>query len=142
VVTLIVPGFNDSNDELMDAAQYIRSVSANIPWHVTAFHPDYKMTESPSTSVDTLIRAAEIGQEAGLNFVYAGNIPGGVSEYENTYCPKCKTKLIERYGYIILDYQITAEGTCPVCGTKIAGIWTEHPETVRIGGPGFPRRVW
>ena len=84
VVTLVVPGFNDSTDELMEMAQFIKSVSNDIPWHVTAFHPDYKMTHPSPTPVSTLIRASEIGQEAGLNYVYAGNIPGarrGVREH-------------------------------------------------------------
>jgi pyruvate formate lyase activating enzyme len=141
VVTLVVPGFNDSIEELMDAARFIRSVSADIPWHVTAFHPDYKMTGPPPTSVKTLLRAAEIGQEAGLNYIYAGNIPGHVGEYEHTYCPKCRTALIERYSYRIQGYHITAEGTCPKCGTQIPGVWTDHPERVRVGGMGMPRLV-
>src|SRR5512144_135862 len=89
IVTLIVPGFNDSNEELWDAARYIASVSPDIPWHVTAFHPDYKMLEPPPTTVDTLVRAAEIGSEAGLRYVYAGNLPGRVGEWEHTYCPSC-----------------------------------------------------
>ena len=141
VVTLVVPGFNDSSEELMDAARYIASVSPDIPWHVTAFHPDYKMIDPPPTSVKTLIRAAEIGQEAGLNYVYAGNIPGRVGDYENTRCPGCQSLLIERYGYVIRRYSITAEGTCPQCGTAVPGLWSDRPETVRTGGPGFPRRV-
>ena len=141
VVTLVIPGFNDSNEELMDAAQFIRSVSPDIPWHVTAFHPDYKMTEPPSTSVRTLLRAADIGTEAGLNFVYAGNLPGYVDDYENTYCPKCRTLLIQRYSYIIQGYHLTARGTCPKCGTAIPGVWPEQPEQVTIGGWGMPRLV-
>lgn len=141
VVTLVVPGFNDSIDELMDAARFIRSVSPDIPWHVTAFHPDYKMTGPPPTSVNSLLRAAEIGQEAGLNYIYAGNIPGHVGEYEHTYCPKCRTALIERYSYRIQEYRITAQGTCPNCGTEIPGVWTDHPEGVRVGGLGMPRLV-
>lgn len=141
IVTLVVPGFNDSTDELMDAARFIRSVSADIPWHVSAFHPDYKMLDPPRTTVDTIIRAAEIGLEAGLNYVYAGNLPGSVGEYEHTICPSCRTRLIERYGYIITDYRITPQGTCPECGKTIAGIWTEDVKSVRIGGSGFPRRI-
>jgi pyruvate formate lyase activating enzyme len=141
VVTLVVPGFNDSIDELMDTARFIRSVSADIPWHVSAFHPDYKMTEPAPTSTKTLIRAAEIGQEAGLRYVYAGNIPGRVGEYEKTSCPNCQTLLIDRYSYIVRDYRLTADGTCPKCGTPIAGIWTDKPESVRIGGFGMPRLV-
>jgi pyruvate formate lyase activating enzyme len=141
VVTLIVPGFNDSTDELMDAARYISSISVDIPWHVTAFHPDYKMQDPSPTSVKTLLRAAEIGQEAGLNYVYAGNIPGRVNDYEHTFCPKCSTRLIERYGYIIQNYKITSEGTCPKCQTIIPGLWTNQPNTVRINGMGMPRLV-
>ena len=141
VVTLVVPGFNDSNEELMDAARYVASVSHDIPWHVTAFHPDYKMTDPPPTTVRTLLRAAEIGQEAGLNFVYAGNLPGRVGEYEGTYCPKCRNLLIERTGYIIRAYHLTAQGTCPKCGTSVPGVWPGQPEQVNLDGPGFPRPV-
>lgn len=141
VVTLVVPGFNDSTAELMDAARFIASVSRDIPWHVTAFHPDYKMVDPPPTSAVTLLRAAEIGQEAGLNFVYAGNLPGRTGDYENTRCTKCQTVLIERYGYVIENYRITAEGTCPKCQTAVPGVWTDHPERVRTGGLGMPRRV-
>jgi pyruvate formate lyase activating enzyme len=141
VVTLVVPGFNDSTDELMEAARYISSVSPDIPWHVTAFHPDYKMTDSPPTSAKTLLQAAEIGQEAGLNYVYAGNLPGRLQNYENTLCPKCQATLIERTGFTIHAYHLTAQGACPKCGTQIAGVWTERPETVRTGGWGMPRLV-
>ncbi|HLA96931.1 MAG TPA: AmmeMemoRadiSam system radical SAM enzyme [Anaerolineales bacterium] len=141
VVTLVIPGFNDSTEELMDAAQYIRSISADIPWHVTAFHPDYKMSDTPHTLTSTLLRAAEIGQEAGLNYVYAGNLPGRVSEYENTHCPSCRTLLIERYGYTIQGYHLTPTGNCPKCGMRIPGIWSDQPESVQIGGIGMPRIV-
>ena len=141
VVTLTVPGFNDSTDELMDAARYIASVSPDIPWHVTAFHPDYKMTDPPPTSVATLLRAAEIGQEAGLHFVYAGNIPGRTREYEHTFCPSCQTLLIERSGFTVYRYHLTAKGTCPKCGSVIPGVWTEQPEKVRTGSFGMPRLV-
>lgn len=133
IVTLIVPGFNDSTEELLDAAQFIASLSRDIPWHVTAFHQDYRMTDHDNTSQSTLIRAAEIGLEAGLNYVYAGNLPGHVGEYEHTFCPNCRQRLIERFGYTILDYRITGEGTCPKCGSKIAGIWPSDPKEVRLG---------
>ena len=141
VVTLVVPGFNDSTEELMDAARFIASVSDNIPWHVTAFHPDYKMVEPPPTSVKNLLRAAEIGQEAGLKFVYAGNIPGRVNGYEHTQCPRCQTVLIERHGYIIQNYRLTAQGRCPNCGQEIPGIWTDRPDNVLVGRLGMPRLV-
>ena len=141
VVTLVVPGFNDSTEELIDTGRFIASVSRDIPWHVTAFHPDYKMADPPPTSIDTLIKAAEIGQEAGLNFVYAGNIPGRTKEYEHTLCPNCGMHLIERYSYVIQSYNLTKNGTCPRCETVIPGIWTDNPEDVHIGGMGTPRSV-
>ncbi|MBI5033001.1 MAG: AmmeMemoRadiSam system radical SAM enzyme [Chloroflexi bacterium] len=124
VVTLVIPGFNDSNEELMDAARYIRSVSPDIPWHVTAFHPDYKMDGNDFTPASTLIRAAEIGQEVGLNYVYAGNLPGSVKNYENTFCPKCGTVLVERFAYRIRRDHLTGHGECYQCGEKIPGIWS------------------
>jgi len=142
VVTLVVPGFNDSTAELWDAARFLKSVSADIPWHVTAFHPDYRMSERDFTTRETLLRAAEIGQEAGLHFVYAGNLPGRVGSLEDTFCPQCCTRLIQRRGFTILEYAITAQGTCPQCGTTIAGVWTDKPETVRLGGAGMPRRAF
>ncbi len=122
IVTLIIPGFNDSDDELRAAADFIASVSPDIPWHVTAFHQDYKMTGPDNTSIETLIRAAEIGYAAGLRFVYAGNLPGRVGGYENTYCPGCKATLIERYGFRVRKNRIS-NGACPDCKTKIPGRW-------------------
>jgi pyruvate formate lyase activating enzyme len=112
----------------MEAARYIASVSADIPWHVTAFHPDYRMMEPPPTSVRTLIQAAEIGQEAGLRYVYAGNIPGRVGEYETTYCASCRAALIERRGYVIRSYRLTAQGACPKCGASAPGVWPSLKE--------------
>jgi pyruvate formate lyase activating enzyme len=123
IVTLVVPGFNDSIEELKEAAKFLVSLSPDIPWHVTAFHKDYKMTDPDNTPAETLISIAEIGYEAGLKFVYAGNLPGSVKNYENTYCPNCDRLLIERYGYNILSYQITPDGECPGCSSVIPGIW-------------------
>ncbi|MCK5645886.1 MAG: AmmeMemoRadiSam system radical SAM enzyme [Anaerolineales bacterium] len=142
IVTLVVPGFNDSVDELMDAARYISSVSPDIPWHVSAFHKNYHMMDPPNTTVETLIRAAEIGAEAGLRYVYAGNLPGRVGQYEHTFCPNCSDMLIKRYGYVVLDYQITGEGTCSKCGTTIAGVWTNDPAQIKTGSANdiFGRR--
>jgi len=136
-----VPGFNDSEAELREAARYIRSVSADIPWHVTAFHKDYKMTGPDNTDAHTLIRAAEIGYEEGLNFVYAGNMPGQVGRFENTYCPSCSELLIERFGYVILDYRITASGTCPKCDASIPGLWPPSKDEVRIGKVAIQPRM-
>ena len=123
VVTLVVPGFNDSEAELRRIAQFLAGISRDIPWHVTAFHQDYKMTDPPNTAAAQLIRAAEIGTEEGLRFIYAGNLPGRVGPWENTYCPNCREKLIDRYGYLVREYRLTPEGKCPGCGTVIPGIW-------------------
>jgi len=127
VVTLVIPGFNDSDAELRDIAKFLVSVSAEIPWHVTAFHKDYKMTDPDSTSAAALIRAATIGREAGLQFVYAGNLPGRVDGWEDTRCPGCNALLIERSGYRILQKRLT-NGSCPECARPIPGVWS--PEGV------------
>jgi pyruvate formate lyase activating enzyme len=127
VVTLVVPGFNDSTAELWEAARFLAGISPDIPWHVTAFHPDYKMSDIDNTPARTLLRAAEIGREAGLHYVYAGNLPGRVDEYETTFCPKCNTALVKRRGYFIHGVNITPFGTCPRCKTPIAGIWDKSP---------------
>ena len=123
IVTLVIPGFNDSDDELARLAEFIAGVSPDIPWHVTAFHKDYKMTDPEDTKPRTLARAAEIGKRTGLRFVYAGNLSGHVGDLENTRCPQCREMLIERSGYHILKYQVTSEGTCPSCGASIPGRW-------------------
>jgi len=123
VVTLVVPGFNDREKELRAAARFLASVSRDIPWHVTAFHPDYRMTAAPATKARQLVRAAEIGVEEGLRFVYAGNMPGRVGPWENTFCPRCREVLVERAGYILRDYRITGDGRCPRCRTTIPGRW-------------------
>ncbi len=141
VVTLVIPGFNDSNEELWEAARFLRGVSADIPWHVTAFHKDYKMTDPENTSPQMLLRAAEIGREAGLNFVYAGNLPGRVDEYESTFCPTCRKALVRRSGYVVSAYHITGQGTCPSCGTKVPGRWPEDPRSVKLYGAGIPLPV-
>ncbi len=129
VVTLIVPGFNDSEDELKEIANFLASISKDIPWHVTAFHSDYKMLATPSTQLTSLIRATEIGYEAGLHYVYAGNIPGRVGSYENTYCPSCQELLIARWGYKI-QKNTMKNGCCPKCKTAIAGVW-KMPDLVK-----------
>jgi len=141
VVTLVIPGFNDSNEELFEAARFLRSVSADLPWHVTAFHPDYKMTDHDYTPPQTLIRAAEIGREAGLNYVYAGNLPGRVEDYESTRCPQCNKLLVRRQGYVVTAYHITEQGNCSYCGAPIAGLWPANGKRVRVNGIGVPLRI-
>jgi pyruvate formate lyase activating enzyme len=124
VVTLLIPGWNDSDEEVRDIARFLASVSPDIPWHVTAFHPDYRMTDRDATPVRTLLRAAEIGLAEGVRYVYAGNLPGRVGAFENTYCPSCRTLLVERSGYTILRNNLTpARGFCPGCSTRIPGVW-------------------
>ena len=125
IVTLVVPGFNDSAAELAETARFIASVSPDIPWHVTAFHADYQMTAPRNTAARDLLRAAEIGREQGLHYVYAGNLPGYVGGFENTYCPTCRTLLVERRGYTIRGNHLTPSGACPCCGSAIPGIWTK-----------------
>jgi pyruvate formate lyase activating enzyme len=133
VVTLVVPGFNDSEAELRDAARFLASVSRDIPWHVTGFHKDYKMTDPPDTDARKLVRAVEIGREEGLRFVYAGNRPGQVGGCENTYCPGCGLTLIERFGFLVRSYALTGEGRCPGCQTALPGIWPAAATEVRTG---------
>ena len=122
VVTLVIPGFNDSDAELRDVARYLAGVSPDIPWHVTAFHKDYKMTDPENTPASTLLRGCEIGRNTGIRYVYAGNLPGRVGRWENTHCHSCDTPVIERYGFQVLHDRLRG-GACPRCGTRIPGVW-------------------
>ena len=128
VVTLLVPGFNDSTDELRQLADFLASVSADIPWHITAFHPDYKMTDRRATSVDDLVRASQIGRSAGLRFIYAGNLPGMIEHGEDTLCPGCGSVLVRRFGFRVRECTVGRDGSCPGCGVKIPGRWTRTVE--------------
>ena len=123
VVTLVVPGFNDSDAELRSIAEFLAGISPDIPWHVTAFHQDYKMTGARDTPGGTLLRAARIGFDAGLRFVYAGNLPGETGDHENTACPGCGRAVIERFGFRVLRNRLSSEGRCPDCGTAVPGVW-------------------
>ena len=123
IVTLLVPGFNDSEEELKEMASFIHSVSPQIPWHITAFRPEYKMRDKPRTTVRQILNAVEIGYQAGLQYVYGGNIPGSLGKYEHTSCHNCQALLIKRWGFSIQEYRITSEGKCPECGTDIPGYW-------------------
>lgn len=120
VTTLIVPEENDSAKELTQIAQFLAKVSQNIPWHVTAFYPEYQMRHKPPTSPEKLFEAYQIGKQTGLNFVYVGNILD--VEHSCTYCPNCKALLIKREGYKI-ELRGLSEGKCIRCGEKIAGVW-------------------
>ena len=134
VVSLIVPGFNDSPAELTEMAQFLVGISPDIPWHDTAFHQEYKMIEPNNTSASQLLTVVEIGRSAGLRYVYAGNRPGQVGNNENTYCYKCQSLLIERNGFLIGQNRLQIDGdlaTCPECQTEIAGIWSDRHLQVR-----------
>jgi pyruvate formate lyase activating enzyme len=121
VTTLIIPGLNDSPEELRDIARFIKGVSPVMPWHVTAFFPAYKMQDRPPTPIPTLRLARNIGLEEGLKYVYEGNIPGEGGE--NTYCPSCGSGVIKRHGLWIRENRLE-EGKCPDCKTPIEGVWT------------------
>jgi len=124
IVTLLIPGFNDSRDEIARLTEFVAGVSPDIPWHVTAFHGDYKMTAPENTTADMLQQAAAIGRAAGLRYVYAGNLPGEVGNLEDTACASCGTTLVARYGYFIREYNITADGRCPKCHAIVPGRWS------------------
>lgn len=125
IVTLLVPGFNDSREELKEMTSFLAGVSPDLPWHVTAFHKDYRMIDPDDTTPEDLMKAAEIGKESGLNYVYAGNLPGRAGNWENTICPACRELLVERRGYRVLNYRLTPEGRCPGCSRQIPGRWAE-----------------
>jgi pyruvate formate lyase activating enzyme len=118
--TLIIPGLNDSEAELKDLAAFIHSISPEIPWHVTAFRPTYKLIDRGPTPVSSLRLARRTGRETGLQYVYEGNIPGEGGE--NTCCPNCGNELIKRFGFSIQKNRVT-NGTCPDCGALLAGVW-------------------
>ena len=135
IVTLVVPGFNDSPAELQAMGKFIAGVSADIPWHLTAFHPDYKMISQEDTSSAALLSAVEIGREAGLKFVYAGNLPNQVGASENTCCPSCRATLIRRRGFRILENRLKDDGVCPDCNARIPGVWARSKAAPPIGTP-------
>ncbi|MGB9073532.1 MAG: AmmeMemoRadiSam system radical SAM enzyme [Terriglobales bacterium] len=140
VVTLLIPGFNDSDDELKQMAQFLCGVSPDVPWHVTAFHQDYKMTSPDDTRPADLLRAAAIGREAGLRYIYAGNLPGQVGELEDTRCAQCGELLIERYGYSIRQYRLTPAGNCPACQAALPGRWSRQFDGQIAARPFLPRQ--
>ena len=117
--TLIVPEDNDSNQELRDIAEFIaKELDVNTPWHISAFHPDYKVTDKEATPLETLKRAYKIGKEAGLNFIYMGN----TLNTNTTLCPNCSENLIKRVGFDVVEDRLK-DGRCPRCNSEIAGVW-------------------
>jgi pyruvate formate lyase activating enzyme len=119
VTTLLIPGLNDSVNELQRIAAFVRSVGVEVPWHVTQFYPAYKMLDRLPTPASTLRQAREIGLAAGLRYVYEGNVPGEGGEH--TYCYACKAVLIQRYGFYLRSNRIR-KGQCPDCGVAIDGV--------------------
>lgn len=123
VTTLIIPGLNDDPGELRRLAEFlVGELGPETPWHISRFHPTYRLTDRPVTPVATLRRAREIGLRAGLYYVYTGNVPG--EDGENTICPQCGTKLIERWGFTIQNNRIV-DAHCPQCSTPVHGVGME-----------------
>ncbi|MBN1938156.1 MAG: AmmeMemoRadiSam system radical SAM enzyme [Candidatus Aminicenantes bacterium] len=118
--TLIVPGLNDGDEELGEIARFLAGVDRNIPWHISRFHPDYEYLSAPATPLQTLARAAEIGREKGLRFIYPGNIAG---EGEPTVCQGCRSKLIRRRGFEVVE-NLLINGRCSRCGETLPGLFT------------------
>jgi pyruvate formate lyase activating enzyme len=120
VTTLVIPGYNDSDEDLRGVAAFLAGLSPDIPWHVSRFHPDYRLLDAGPTPRGTLDRARRIGKDAGLRFIYAGNVPG--DDGEHTICPGCGIRLIERVGFHVGKNRLK-NGKCPECGTGIPGKW-------------------
>jgi pyruvate formate lyase activating enzyme len=123
VTTLLIPGKNDSDEEIRGIAKFIASVDPAIPWHLSAFHPTYKMLDVPRTPGSTLRRAYKIGQEEGLKYLYVGNIDD--EDFESTYCPGCGKRVIDRSGTIgqYVTNELDENGICPYCGYQLEGVW-------------------
>ncbi|MBX3178642.1 MAG: AmmeMemoRadiSam system radical SAM enzyme [Candidatus Hydrogenedentes bacterium] len=139
IVTLVIPEFNDTDEELGDIARFLAGISPDIPWHITAFHPDYKMNDTGRTPAETLKRAWEIGREAGLNFVYPGNLPGQFGDREHTACPGCGEILIRRHGFYVVQNRMAGRN-CPRCQRDIPGVWEGNPP-LESTGTGAPRAL-
>jgi len=121
VTTLLIPGYNDSDKELQQTAKFLAGISKDIPWHISAFHPDYQMLDVPVTRREDLLRAYKIGKQAGLRYVYLGNIDD--PEHSATNCPQCQTVLIDRANYQGVIKNLGHAGRCKKCGEKIYGVW-------------------
>ncbi len=124
VTTLVIPDYNDADDALRWTAEAVAGIAPSIPWHVSRFFPAHRMVDRPATPVATLERARDLGREAGLWYVYLGNVPG---EGEDTRCPRCGARAIQRVGYVVRENRL-CDGRCPDCGTPIDGVW-EFPES-------------
>ncbi|HEY7115395.1 MAG TPA: AmmeMemoRadiSam system radical SAM enzyme [Tepidisphaeraceae bacterium] len=126
IVTLVVPNFSDDADDLRRMADFLASVDPLMPWHVTAFHPDYKFDRQKgfrNTTADDLYKAVEYGRAAGLKYIYSGNLPGRVGDGENTRCHHCNATVVKRHHFLVTENRVCADGTCPECNKPIPGIW-------------------
>jgi pyruvate formate lyase activating enzyme len=120
VTTLLIPGLNDSPEELREIAHFLAGLDRNIPWHISRFHPTYRLTDTASTPAQSIHRARDIGREAGLTYVYPGNLPG--DEGEKTFCHECGSVLIDRFGFYVKGNFLKGN-RCPECQTQIPGVW-------------------
>jgi pyruvate formate lyase activating enzyme len=120
VTTLLIPGLNDSSDELRQIARFLADLNPDIPWHISRFHPTYRLTHIPSTPPEKIRKARDIGYESGLKYVYTGNLPG--DEGEKTFCHACSELLIDRVGFLVTHSKIE-KNCCPKCGERIPGVW-------------------
>jgi pyruvate formate lyase activating enzyme len=118
--TLLIPGLNDSNEELREIAAFIASLGIETPWHISRFHPQYLMMDMPATPSSSIHHAVETGKSEGLKYVYSGNLPGDSGE--NTFCSVCGRLLIERYGFSVKKIELR-ESACPSCGALLDGIF-------------------
>ena len=120
ITTLLIPGLNDSREELKGIAKFIADLDPDIPWHISRFHPTYKLTDVYPTPPESIQKARDIGYEAGLRYVYCGNLPG--EEGEKTFCHQCKELLIDRFGFSIRKNSMQ-NSRCPQCSAEIPGVW-------------------
>jgi len=121
VTTLLIPGLNDDKKEIEELAMFITdSLGPETPWHISRFHPTYKLEDRPSTPLETLVSARKTGMKCGLKYVYTGNVPG--EEGESTFCYNCGKMLIERIGFYVKKNAVE-NGTCPHCRAHIDGVW-------------------
>jgi pyruvate formate lyase activating enzyme len=124
IVTLVVPNFSDDPDDLKRMADFLAGVDPLMPWHMTAFHPDYKMTDGyRNTTVEDLMQVVEFGRQAGLKYLYPGNLPGQIGEWENTRCHHCNATVIKRWGFYVKQNRVKSDGACPDCNKPLPGIW-------------------
>jgi pyruvate formate lyase activating enzyme len=121
VTTLLIPGMNDSREEIRDIARFLAQLDPGIPWHISRFFPHYKMPRTAPTPIETIEAAVRIGEEEGLRYIYCGNVRD--ERRESTWCAHCGASLVRRSGYTILQCDVGADGACPSCGRICPGVW-------------------